>query len=123
MTPLLLAQLITSQPAIVWNDGDSGVLPDGTEFRLFSMDAPETHRPKCERERRLGYKAEGLAIGFTYGKDLTWELVGHRTWNREAVRLYANGVDVGEWLVENGPAEEWRHRPEGGAIGPRPSWC
>lgn len=123
MIPLLLAL------QLYWSDGDSGRLPDGSEFRLFSIDAPETgpvgsrYGAKCEAERALGYEAKAVAVEFTRGKSISWETVGHASYGRLVIRLYADGVEVNSWLVENGPAKAWRHRKSGGAIDARPSWC
>ena len=126
---ILCAACGAAGQGIYWSDGDSGRLPDGTKFRLFSVDAPETggvgsrYGAKCEAERELGYEAKAVAVEFTRGKAITWELIGHQTWGRETVRLFADGEDVGAWVVANGPAKRWRHTPGGKAIEDRPEWC
>ena len=109
--------------SLYWSDGDSGRLPDGTRFRLVNVDAPETYRPKCERERALGYTAKAAAVALTADREITWSVHYHDRHGRPVVSLFADGVNVGDALRYDGYLRDWIHDGRGRALTPRPDWC
>jgi len=82
------------------------------------FDTPETFRPGCSAERALGQRAtarmseiittaQRLDVGYGGGRD---------RYDRLLVRLYADGTDVADIMINEGLA-----RPYDG--GRRRSWC
>lgn len=105
---------------IYWSDADSGKLPDGTAFRLHGVDAPETYRPKCDKERALGYRAkEYVNTRYKYGAITVTHDYGKDRYGRRVVDLSVNGHDVAQTLIRDGYAARWDY--DGGA--PKPKWC
>lgn len=124
----LLALLLAPMP-IAARDNDSGVVryvTDGDTFRLESgeririagIDAPETHvgQAKCAIELRRGEAASEQARALLNHKTVTFHRVGH-SYNRTVARVWVDGRDVGQALVESGAARWW---PRGV---PKPDWC
>lgn len=111
--------------AVVWSDGDSGTLSDGRKFRLAGYDAPETHRPLCDREDALGEEAERVVNLITEGAEITVSEEVHKPdrWGRIVVHVYADGVSVGETLESLGLAKPWPHNNKGRPSGKKPDWC
>lgn len=98
-------------------DGDTIKSNDGMRYRLLGFDTPETHPPRCERERELGQRAtnrlkELLSSGDArliesgrvdrYGRKLAWLTVDNR--------------DVGDILISEGLARAYHG-------GQRATWC
>lgn len=128
MTPLLLAQLLPSHPAIVEQfiprDADSGrIVIDGVEYkyRLKDVDAPEPdYRAKCRAERLLAGDA------FRYQRQLTEEsrmrverTYGLDKYGRNLVDLSVDGRDLADAMERRGYLKVWLYD-----LGePKPSWC
>ncbi len=90
--------------------------------RVRGIDAPETHQPKCDRERELGEKAaarvagllpEGEAITLT---DVSQDKYGGRVVAR--IRLAHDGrdIDLSTLMLDEGLAYQY----DGGR---KQSWC
>lgn len=111
---------------VYWSDGDSGRLSDGTKFRLYGIDAPETGSmnqrggAKCEAERELGYDAKAVAVELTRGRSVVVsEIVARDRYGRNVVRLSLDGRDVGDMLISAGTHQVWDfHGREA-----KPDWC
>lgn len=111
---------------VYWSDGDSGRLSDGTKFRLYGIDAPETGSmnqrggAKCEAERELGYDAKAVAVELTRGRSVVVsEIVARDRYGRNVLRLSLDGQDVGDLLIKAGTHQAWDY--DGRAA--KPDWC
>jgi endonuclease YncB( thermonuclease family) len=111
---------------VYWSDGDSGRLSDGTMFRLYGIDSPETGSmkqrggAKCETERALGFEAKEAALELTRGKEVTVsEVRGTDRYERTVLRLDLEGKDLAALLVAGGTHRAWDY--DGGEK--KPDWC
>lgn len=95
---------ISGKPKII--DGDT-VDISGQRFRLDGFDALEMGQDLIINGRRInGGKAAKEALSrYLRGKAVSVELVeGKDRWGRALGRLYADGEDVGAWMVSKGLA-------------------
>ncbi|MEN0652417.1 MULTISPECIES: thermonuclease family protein [Hyphobacterium] len=96
-------------------DGDT-VEIDAEIIRLENIDTPERGgRAECDAERMLAETAtrqltQILAIG-----EVTIERSGEDRYGRTLARVFVDGLDAGELLVERGVAVRWEGR--------RHDWC
>lgn len=90
----------------------------GVIYRFANIDAPETGEgAKCANEAQRGELAKLAVIAMikrakTLTVRRTWR---HDLYGRRIAFVYADGVDVGEALVNKGFARPWR--------GKRERWC
>ena len=101
-------------------DGDTVVIrcrdSDGP-VRLVGFDTPETHRPGCAEEARLGRQAKRvLQSALQRARVIAARSEGIDRYRRPLVRLALDGRDLAAIMVEAGVA-----RPYHG--GKRPDWC
>jgi endonuclease YncB( thermonuclease family) len=86
-------------------DGDS-LLLNGERIRLDGVDAPEAHQ-LCERGRTswaCGAQATGALRSFLHGKNVRCVATGRDRYQRAVGTCWADGQDVGGWLVRQGLA-------------------
>lgn len=98
-------------------DGDTFWL-DGVKIRIADMDTPEISQPRCEQELLLGERATERLIALLNDGPFELKTVGDRDADRYGRKLrvvYRNGRSLGELLVAEGLAHEWRGRRE--------PWC
>jgi micrococcal nuclease len=96
-------------------DGDTIAI--GRErIRLMGFDAPETHRPRCARERRLGQRARARLAGLLRGGEIGLQRRGRDRYGRTLAVLAADGRDVAAIMIAEGLA-----RPYHGER--RKGWC
>ncbi|MBY4598014.1 thermonuclease family protein [bacterium BD-1] len=98
-------------------DGDTFWL-DGARIRLATIDTPEIHRPKCQKEKALGLQARSRLIELLNAGsfELYWssdERVDR--YGRLLLVAQRDGESIGQQLVREGLAHSW--------IGRRQSWC
>ena len=121
---------LTIIDSIYWSDGDSGRLNGNIDFRLNSIDAPETGGvgaaiggAKCEEERSKGYEAKAWVVEFT--RDVALVVTasyGSDRYGRLIIDLDANKSDVGAAGQDTGYDQPWPHDGKK-SLGPRPKWC
>lgn len=116
LTALLCASLyVVDGDTIRCDDESIRLLGPGAPYR-GGYDAPETHRPDCEYERRLGYEAKARLLEMVrqdgvqivssgqrdrYGRILGWVVL-------------PDGSTAGERLIAEGLAQHWPGNP---------GWC
>lgn len=95
-------------------DGDTLEF-EGEIIRLANIDAPETHRAKCQAEKLLGEQAAGYLE--TMLSNLKIKRIGKDKYGRTLAYLQMlDRVDVGETLVRIGVAVPY-------SGGKRHNWC
>lgn len=98
-------------------DGDT-IHYNGVSIRLEGIDAPETHRFKCESERALGMRATMRLLELVNAGPFEIVQQGRRDTDKYGRKLRAlerNGRSLGDILIAEGLARRWDGR--------RHSWC
>jgi endonuclease YncB( thermonuclease family) len=99
MIALLLATPAAAQRVI---DGDT-IEMDGTRWRLWGIDAPETHQA-CVDGWRAGLEATAAMRKLMEGRTVVCELRGHDRYKRSIGLCRADGEDLGAEMVSTGMA-------------------
>jgi|GEM_PF-795576 len=90
-------------------DGDTvAVHGQAQRIRLLDIDAPETSKPRCERELALALRAKERLVQLIRDHDVSIERKGTDRYRRSLARLRVNGRDVGQILLAEGHAVRWR---------------
>jgi endonuclease YncB( thermonuclease family) len=93
---------------IVSIDGDTLRAGDGTEYRIFGIDAPELHQTCWElggREWKCGRAAKVALTKLIKGGKVACEVKNTDLYGRSVAKCSAKGVpDIGEALVRDGYA-------------------
>lgn len=98
-------------------DGDT-IHYDGVIIRIEGIDAPETHRFKCESERALGMRATRRLLELVNAGPFEIARKGRRDtdkYGRKLRVLERDGSSFGDILVAEGLARRWD--------GARRGWC
>ena len=89
-------------------DGDT-IWYEGEKIRLVGFDTPETWKPKCPNERRLGEQAtrrlQALLNAGAFSLDPNPEGESHDHYGRALFVISRGGTNLGEVLVAEGLAE------------------
>lgn len=90
-------------------DGDT-IEIHGQRIRIFGIDAPETAQ-LCRGDDSLQYRCGAQAaneLDRLIGQSpVTCTLVSLDTYGRSVAECSVGGLDIGEWLVQNGYALDW----------------
>ena len=112
-----LSLLLLAAPAwagdLTITDGDT-IRAGEERIRLSGIDAAEI-RGACDAERRLARLTRDRLAELLAGGEVEIERNGRDRYGRTLAVVYVDGEDVGERLVEEGYAREWRGRRE--------DWC
>lgn len=115
---LASASLVSAQPATAVVSGTASVV-DGdtldihtTRFRLFGIDAPERAQQCRDHNNAIylcGSRAALALDSFINHRPVTCSPVPDqkKTYGRTIARCEVNGIDLAEWLVEQGHAVDW----------------
>lgn len=97
-------------------DGDTMWL-QGEKIRLMGYDTPETTTDFCggAAERRLGDRATERLIQLLNDGDISISRDGVDRYGRTLAKVYLDGRNVGDVLIQEGLARSW---PDG-----REFWC
>jgi endonuclease YncB( thermonuclease family) len=119
LTAMLLATAAEAQTGgVEIVDGDT-VKIGGISWRLQGYDTPETYYAKCRAERQAGELAT-RELAALIRKAKTFRLVpdgGLDRYQRRLGRLYIDGRDVADIMVQRGLARRYNGR------GRRQGWC
>lgn len=99
-------------------DGDTFDIHTGERVRAFGYDTPESYRPACEDEAELAHTATITAQRLIdHAAVVTIDRVGRLDrYHRTLARIYVDGHDLGDILIQAGLA-----RPYEGGL--RQGWC
>ena len=97
-------------------DGDTFWL-EGEKIRIADINTPEVGSPECAREAQLGAQATGRLIALLNSGGFSLETIDRDEdqYGRKLRIVTRDGKSLGDILVEEGLAEEWKGR--------RSSWC
>lgn len=97
-------------------DGDTFWL-DGTKIRIADINTPEVSDPQCSAEAALGRKASQRLAELLSGAPLDLRAADRDEdqYGRKLRVVERDGLSIGQLLVAEGLAHEWRGRRE--------SWC
>ena len=111
----IVAAALCLSPSV--HDGDS-IRCGAERIRIANIDAPELRgSPKCGARRgytawcdyALGQRAAGALRGLiARGRRVTVVRTGTDTYGRTLATVQVDGVDAGEWLVQQGLARRWK---------------
>ena len=89
----------------------------GEKIRIADIDAPEVSPPRCQREADLGESATRRLQALLNAGPFTLEETGRSEdkYGRALKVITRDGESLGDQLVAEGLAEEWRGR--------RRDWC
>ena len=118
---LALAGALPASAATIIIDGDT-IDIDGTRIRILDIDTPETFRSRCENELILGLKAKERLRELLDSGEVTFVPEGLDRYRRTLARVYVDGVNVGQILIDEGHA--LNYVPGSVAKGARlAKWC
>lgn len=120
-TALTLAMLSPALAGVRVIDGDT-VDIDGTRIRILSIDTPETFRSRCENEYQLGLKAKDRLSELLSSGEVSYTPDGVDRFGRTLATVYADDLDVGLKLLEEGHALPYVPGPEAKAKR-LATWC
>jgi micrococcal nuclease len=127
---LIAATLLASSSAIAGSrailvDGDTFVV-DGERIRIIETDTPETWRPSCERELKLGLDAKAELRRLLDQVDdrhpLTLVREGTDYFKRTLAYVYVGEVNVGESMIASGHALPYR-KGKSAKAWRKAQWC
>jgi endonuclease YncB( thermonuclease family) len=119
---LLLATLAPALAGVRVVDGDTIDL-DGERIRLINIDTPETHHPRCERERVWGEAAKARLTELLKAPgELTVVRENLDRYRRTLAYVLVGENDVGDVLIAEGLAVQWKAGPAAKAARLR-KWC
>jgi micrococcal nuclease len=102
-------------------DGDT-IGSERERIRLLNIDAPESFRSRRERELVMGLKAKERLAALARSGRLDVERHGRDRYGRTLARVYADGRDLGQILIQEGLALPWQDGPAARASRLR-HWC
>lgn len=80
----------------------------GRMLRIADIDAPEIHRPACDREKKKGDDATKAVTALVAGGNCVVQWTGRRdSFGRYLSHLQCDGVDVGAELIRRELAVPW----------------
>jgi endonuclease YncB( thermonuclease family) len=108
-----IADDLTGQASVI--DGDTLEI-HGSRIRLWGVDAPESTQlcRGVDSERyRCGAKAANDLDGFIASRYVSCIPINLDRYGRTVATCSVGGVDLGEWLVQNGLALDWPQYSKG----------
>jgi micrococcal nuclease len=121
MIALLLAAAITCSQPIIVVDGDTIDVCNlnGVErIRIANLDAPESYRAKCAKEKLAGIQAKQAAIQFFVRPSVQLDISRHSTdrYGRSIADVSVNGKDFRQHMIAEGYGVQWQFNE-------RHDWC
>ena len=101
-------QTITGEVRVI--DGDTIQFKSGLKVRIFGIDTLEKNQ-KCEKANACvpcGQESKNAALKLIGKEEISCELNGQKTYDREVAMCTVNGKDYGEAMIANGWALAYR---------------
>ena len=117
---ILAASIVCTQPVRVI-DGDTIEVCNvsGPErIRIANLDAPESYRPACAKEKFAGIAAKQAAIQFFVRPIVNLEINRHSKdrYGRSVADVSVNGKDFRQYMIAEGHGVEWKFNK-------KHNWC
>lgn len=109
-------------------DGDTIETAAGEIVRIYNIDAPESHAPRCPAEGIAGAAATALVVAWTENQPLTISRCEPATgrcldrYKRTLATIATPAGDIGDRLVAAGAALPWQPGPAAHEARRR-HWC
>lgn len=121
MFTLLLAAVVACSQPIRVIDGDTIEVcnESGPErIRIANLDAPESYRPACAKEKLAGIEAKQAATRFFVRPSVDLDIHRHSTdrYGRTVADVSVNGEDFRQYMIEYGYGVQWRFNK-------KHNWC
>lgn len=113
MIALILAAAVTCTQPVRVIDGDTIEVCNvsGPErIRIANLDAPESYRPACSKEKFAGIAAKQAAIQFFVRPIVNLEINRHSKdrYGRSVADVSVNGKDFRQHMIVAGHGVEWK---------------
>ena len=113
MISIALAAVLACVSPVRVIDGDTIEVcqKSGPErIRIAHLDAPESYRPKCIKEKHLGLKAKEAATVFFVRPSVDLEITRISTdrYGRSVAAVSVNGKDFATHMIESGHGVKWQ---------------
>jgi endonuclease YncB( thermonuclease family) len=121
MFTLLLAAVVACSQPIRVIDGDTIEVcnESGPErIRIANLDAPESYRPACAKEKLAGIEAKQEATRFFIRPSVDLDIKRHSKdrYGRSVADVSVNGEDFRQHMIEYGYGVQWRFNE-------KHNWC
>lgn len=79
-------------------------------IRIAQLDAPESYRPKCDKEKHLGIAAKNEAHRFFVRPSVNLEInrISTDRYGRSVAAVSVNGKDFATYMIESGHGVKWQ---------------
>lgn len=121
MISIALAAVLACSSPVKVIDGDTIDLCQGDKverIRIANLDAPESYRPKCAKEKHLGLAAKDEALRFFIRPSVDLDVTRYNTdrYGRSVAAVSVNGVDFATHMIEAGHGVKWQFNE-------KHNWC
>jgi micrococcal nuclease len=113
MISIALAAVLACSGPVKVIDGDTIDLCQGDKIeriRIANLDAPESYRPACAREKHLGIAAKDQALQFFVRPSVVLDVTRYNTdrYGRTVAAVSVNGKDFATHMIELGHGVQWQ---------------
>ena len=121
MIALILAVAVTCTQPVRVIDGDTIEVCNASgpeRIRIAHLDAPESFRPACAKEKQAGVQAKQAAIQFFVRPTVDLDINRHSKdrYGRSVADVSVNGIDFRQYMISAGHGVEWRKNK-------KHNWC
>lgn len=113
MLALVLTAVIACTHPVRVIDGDTIEVCNASgpeRIRIANLDAPESYRPACAKEKLAGIKAKQAAIQFFVRPSVDLEIKRRIVdkYGRSVADVSVNGIDFRQHMIAEGHGVQWR---------------
>jgi len=121
MIALILAVTVTCTQPVRVIDGDTIEVCNASgpeRIRIANLDAPESFRPACAKEKQAGVLAKQAAVQFFVRPNVDLDINRQSTdrYGRSVADVSVNGTDFRQYMIAAGHGVEWRKNK-------KHNWC
>jgi micrococcal nuclease len=121
MIALILAVAVTCTQPVRVIDGDTIEVCNASgpeRIRIANLDAPESYRPACAKEKIAGIQAKQAAIQLFIRPNVNLDINRHSKdrYGRSVADVSVNGIDFRQHMIAEGHGVEWKFNE-------KHNWC
>jgi micrococcal nuclease len=118
---LILAVAVTCTQPVRVIDGDTIEVCNASgpeRIRIANLDAPESYRPACAKEKIAGIQAKQAAIQLFIRPNVNLDINRHSKdrYGRSVADVSVNGIDFRQHMIAEGHGVEWKFNE-------KHNWC